>query len=118
MPLEGSGCIGDSGSPLYVTVADQELIVGALHGPAPGPDGGPPLIAGCGYGAVVEWAPLADPVNVAFLEGADSAIAFVPEPGSLSALRGGCQNSRTSLPATRNRQAAWSRDCTMKPSRS
>ena len=37
--------------------------------------------AGCGDGAVAAWAPLTDPVNVDFGEGADSAIAFVaPEP--------------------------------------
>ena len=33
-------------------------------------------------------------------------------------LRGGFQNSRASLPATRNMQAVWSRDWMMKPSRS
>ncbi len=92
LPLEGLPCVGDSGSPLYVTVARQDLVVGATHGPADlGPGGGPPAVAGCGYGAVAAWAPLADPVNVAFLKGADSAIAFVapapmPEPDSASAL--------------------------------
>ncbi len=89
LPLEGLGCVGDSGSPLYIAVADQDLIVGVAHGPAPGPDGGPPAVAGCGYGAAEAWAPLADPVNVAFLRGADSAIAFVPEPGSASAIGAG-----------------------------
>lgn len=81
LSLEGSGCVGDSGAPLYVTVAGQDFVVGATQGPAPGPDGGPSAVAGCGYGAVASSAPLTDPVNVAFLEGADSAIAFVaPEP--------------------------------------
>lgn len=35
-----------------------------------------------------------------------------------SFLRSGFHNSRTSLPATRSRQAVWSRDYTMKPRRS
>ena len=91
LPLEGSGCTGDSGSPLYVAIGGQNLIVGTVHGPPPGPGGGPPAVAGCGYGVVEAWAPLADPVNVAFLAGADSAIAFVapepvPEPASASVL--------------------------------
>jgi len=34
------------------------------------------------------------------------------------AFRGGFQNWRARRPATRNMQAVWSRDCTMKPSRS
>ncbi len=40
-------------------------------------------------GAPTALAPLADPINVAFLKGADSAIAFVPEPGSASAIGAG-----------------------------
>jgi hypothetical protein len=58
------------------------------HGLASGPGGGPPAVTGCGYGAVAVWAPLADPVNVAFLAGAaGGANAFVvAEPGSASAI--------------------------------
>jgi len=36
----------------------------------------------------------------------------------LAGLRGGCHNSLARRPATRKRQAAWSRDWTMKPWRS
>ena len=45
-------------------------------------------------------------------------LATVEDENNLVAIRGGFQNSLARRPATRKRQAAWSRDWTMNPSRS
>ena len=53
------------------------------------------------------------------LDGLQSAIiAVIGSTHELALLRGGCHNSLARRPATRKRQAAWSRDWTMKPWRS
>ena len=74
--LEGTTAPGDSGGPIYV---DGD-IVGDLNG-------GFNLFGPAStYGDISIWAPLANPLTVAWLESLHQPIEFVPEPGSLAVL--------------------------------
>lgn len=46
-----------------MTGAPTALSTAGLATGVAAPGGGPPAVAGCGYGAVEAWAPLADPFN-------------------------------------------------------
>lgn len=72
--LEGTGCGGDSGSPLVVGGPPGGLIIGVLRGPLTNAD--------CTYGGVSIYA--RPDLNRAFLE--DHGVALIPEPASLSLL--------------------------------
>ena len=63
----------------------------------------------------VQCARVLGPVHVGT---SDDRLPFSLASSCAGVLRSGFQNSLARRPATRKRQAAWSSDCTTKPSRS
>lgn len=81
--LEGTTAPGDSGGGLFVDLGGPALLVGDLNG------GFNPFGPPSEYGDISTWAPLDNPLTVAFLESLNQPINFVPEPPGIIVLASG-----------------------------